>query len=136
MYSKLLSGLSFRAAKVAGVSSPLQTTGNNQLMCASIRAGANGLENPRAPLEAPETWMTLVKRQRQLHDEDKSCGTQPAYIRVIYRRLGCACPVPSVHHCSVQIKPPGYPLDRFTTYQRVRGDFINCNNSFCVCINI
>ena len=32
-------------------------------------------------------WMTLVLRPRQLRDEDKSCGTQPAYIRVIYRRL-------------------------------------------------
>ena len=32
-------------------------------------------------------WMTLANRPRQLRDEDKSCGTQPAYIRVIYRRL-------------------------------------------------
>lgn len=32
-------------------------------------------------------WMTLARRPRQLRDEDKSCGTQPAYIRVIYRRL-------------------------------------------------
>jgi len=31
-------------------------------------------------------WMTLAFRPRQLRDEDKSCGTQPAYIRVIYRR--------------------------------------------------
>jgi hypothetical protein len=34
--------------------------------------------------------MTLDVRQRQLHDEDKSCGIQPAYIRVIYRRLSAA----------------------------------------------
>jgi hypothetical protein len=32
-------------------------------------------------------WMTLASRPRQLRDEDKSCGNQPAYIRVIYRRL-------------------------------------------------
>jgi len=31
-------------------------------------------------------------RQRQLCDEDKSCGTQPAYIRVIYRRLSLLMP--------------------------------------------
>jgi len=31
--------------------------------------------------------MTLEARPRQLRDEDKSCGTQPAHIRVIYRRL-------------------------------------------------
>jgi len=30
--------------------------------------------------------MTLDPRERQLHDEAKSCGNQPAYIRVIYRR--------------------------------------------------
>ncbi|MFI5295874.1 MAG: hypothetical protein ACHQ0Y_12720 [Thermodesulfovibrionales bacterium] len=34
-----------------------------------------------------------MSRQRQLHDEDKSCGTQPAHIRVIYRRsLLLFCP--------------------------------------------
>ncbi|HDZ87923.1 MAG TPA: hypothetical protein ENH38_04810 [Nitrospirae bacterium] len=80
------------------------------------------MENPRAPLEAPETWMTLVKRQRQLHDEDKSCGTQPAYIRVIYRRLGCACPVPSVHHCSEKIKPPGSHLTGLLHIRGGEGD--------------
>ena len=80
------------------------------------------MENPRAPLEAPETWMTLVKRQRQLHDEDKSCGTQPAYIRVIYRRLGCACPVPSVHHCSEKIKPPGSHLTGLLHIRGIKGD--------------
>jgi len=31
--------------------------------------------------------MTLEVRPRQLRDEDKSCGTQPAHIRVIDRRL-------------------------------------------------
>jgi hypothetical protein len=30
---------------------------------------------------------TLDFRQRQLRDEDKSCGNQPAYIRLINRRL-------------------------------------------------
>jgi hypothetical protein len=48
---------------------------------------AAGWENPRSSYEAPEYGMTLASRQRQLHDEDKSCGIQPAYIRVIYRRL-------------------------------------------------
>ena len=31
--------------------------------------------------------MTLALRPRQLRDEDKSCGSQPAHIRVIYRRI-------------------------------------------------
>ena len=32
------------------------------------------------------TGMTLDTRQRQLQDEDRSGGNQPAYIRVIDRR--------------------------------------------------
>ena len=55
--------------------------------CISARVRRIGMENPRFRLEAPLTRMTLDTRQRPLHDEDKSCGTQPAYIRVIYRRL-------------------------------------------------
>jgi|GEM_PF-6977607 len=55
-------------------------------MWTSARA-AVGWENPRTDYEAPALRMTLASRQRQLHDEDKSCGIQPAYIRVIYRRL-------------------------------------------------
>jgi hypothetical protein len=47
---------------------------------------AVGWENPRTDYEAAEVKMTLEGRQRQLHDEVKSCGTQPAYIRMIYRR--------------------------------------------------
>lgn len=39
-----------------------------------------------APMRHPY-GMTLASRPRQLHDEDKSCGTQPAHIRVIDRRL-------------------------------------------------
>jgi len=62
----------------------------------SARIQGTGLENPRFRLEAPVTGMTLVTRQRQLHDEDKSCGTQPAYIRVIYRRLR-PCALARVH---------------------------------------
>ena len=53
----------------------------------SARVRRTGMENPRFRLEASETRMTLDTRQRQLHDEDKSCGIQPAYIRMIYRRL-------------------------------------------------
>jgi hypothetical protein len=48
---------------------------------------STGWENPRLGYEAPASRMTLDFRQRQLHDEDKSCGIQPAYIRVINRRL-------------------------------------------------
>ena len=48
--------------------------------------------------EAPEYRMTLDIRQRQLHDEDKSCGIQPAYIRVIYRRLSAAVLTRSAHY--------------------------------------
>src|SRR3990170_1365025 len=55
-----------------------------------------GMENPRFRLEAPETRMTLDTRQRQLHDEDKSCGIQPAYIRMIYRRLS-SCTLTGIH---------------------------------------
>jgi hypothetical protein len=53
----------------------------------SARVRRIGMENPRFRLEAPEIRMTLDTRQRQLRDEDKSCGIQPAYIRMIYRRL-------------------------------------------------
>ena len=55
-------------------------------MCVSARIAA-GWENPRKDYEAPSYRLNLEHRQRQLHDEDKSCGIQPAYIRVIYRRL-------------------------------------------------
>ena len=55
--------------------------------CILARVPRTGMENPRFRLEAPDTRMTLETRQRQLHDADKSCGIQPAYIRVIYRRL-------------------------------------------------
>jgi len=37
--------------------------------------------------EALPLGMTLDTRQRQLHDEDRSGGSQPANIRVIDRRL-------------------------------------------------
>jgi hypothetical protein len=55
-------------------------------VCISARIAA-GWENPRKNYEAPSYRLTPDFRQRQLHDEDKSCGIQPAYIRVIYRRL-------------------------------------------------
>jgi hypothetical protein len=77
--------------KGSKVSPLLQTTVFLYLPCISARIQGAGLENPRFPHEAPETRMTLETRQRQLHDEDKSCGIQPAYIRVIYRRhIPCA----------------------------------------------
>jgi len=62
----------------------------------SARVRRTGMENPRFRLEASETKMTLDTRQRQLHDEDKSCGIQPAYIRMIYRRLS-SCALTRVH---------------------------------------
>ena len=65
-------------------------------MCILVRTTAGG-ENPRPSYEAPVSRMTLDVRQRQLHDEDKSCGIQPAYIRVIYRRLSAAV-LPQVHY--------------------------------------
>ena len=64
--------------------------------CISARVRRTGMENPRFRLEAPETRMILDTRQRQLHDEDKSCGIRPAYIRVIYRRLS-SCALTRVH---------------------------------------
>ena len=70
---------------------PLRQQGFNDMPCIPTRVRRTGMENPRFPLEAPETRMTLDTRQRQLHDEDKSCGTQPAYIREIYRRLSLLC---------------------------------------------
>ena len=54
--------------------------------CISARIAA-GWENPRIIYEAPAYRLIFDFRQRQLHDEDKSCGIQPAHIRVIYRRL-------------------------------------------------
>jgi hypothetical protein len=78
--------------------------------CISVRIQGPGLENPRFRHEAPvcpadslgrKTRMTLETRQRQLHDEDKSCGIQPAYIRVIYRRYN-PCALARVHGLNVE----------------------------------
>jgi hypothetical protein len=68
----------------------------NYMPCIPARVQGTGMENPRFPLEAPETRMTLDTRQRQLHDEDKSCGIQPAYIRMIYRRFS-SCTLTRIH---------------------------------------
>ncbi|MHB8415702.1 MAG: hypothetical protein ACYDB1_10025 [Acidiferrobacteraceae bacterium] len=51
-----------------------------------IRARAARWEHPRAHQEAPFKPVTLDGSARQLHDEAKSGGIQPAYIRVIDRR--------------------------------------------------
>jgi|RifCSP19_3_1023858.scaffolds.fasta_scaffold114225_1 hypothetical protein len=75
---------------------PLRQQGFNDMPCIPTRVRRTGMENPRFPLEAPETRMTLDTRQRQLHDEDKSCGIQPAYIRMIYRRLS-SCTLTGIH---------------------------------------
>jgi hypothetical protein len=75
---------------------PFKQQGFNCMPCISVRVERTGMENPRFRLEAPETRMTLDTRQRQLHDEDKSCGIQPAYIRMIYRRLS-SCTLTRIH---------------------------------------
>ena len=75
---------------------PSRQQGFYHMPCISARVQRTGMENPRFPLEAPETRMTLDTRQRQLHDEDKSCGIQPAYIRMIYRRLS-SCTLTGIH---------------------------------------
>ena len=81
------SGVVFRGSERDGAfPSPLQTTLSIGKMWTSART-AVGWENPRLHYEAPVYRTTLDARQRQLHDEDKSCGIQPAHIRVIYRRL-------------------------------------------------
>src|SRR5664279_3130958 len=78
--------------KKQSVSSFLETTLLPGTMWTSART-AVGWENPRTSYEEPEDRMTHAIRQRQLHDEDKSCGIQPAHIRVIYRRLSLLfCP--------------------------------------------
>ena len=83
-------------------------------MCLLARTTAGG-ENPRVGYEAPACRMTLAFRQRQLHDEDKSCGIQPAYIRVIYRRLSAAV-LTQVHYSK-----GGYEKIRYQNYQILTG---------------
>ena len=46
----------------------------------------HGQENPRNNYVNRFDTETHEFRSRQLRDEAKSCGTQPAYIRVIHRR--------------------------------------------------
>ena len=75
---------------------PFRQQGFNWMPCIPARVRRTGMENPRFRLEAPETRMILETRQRQLHDEDKSCGIQPAYIRMIYRRFS-SCTLTRVH---------------------------------------
>jgi hypothetical protein len=85
-------------------------------MC-TLDGAAVGWENPRLHYESPVYRMTLENRQRQLHDEEKSCGTQPAYIRVIYRLLSMLlCPKFTFLKEKVY-ETIKYSLDRFNTYQ-------------------
>jgi hypothetical protein len=74
--------------------------------CISARVRRTGMENPRFRLEAPEIRMILDTRQRQLHDEDKSCGIQPAYIRMIYRRIS-SCSLTRIHELNKKRKKGG-----------------------------
>jgi hypothetical protein len=80
----------------AGFLRPARQQISYHMPCISARVRRTGMENPRFRLEAPVMRMTLDTRQRQLHDEDKSCGTQPAYIRMIYRRLS-SCALTRIH---------------------------------------
>jgi len=82
--------------RAVGFLRPVRQWISYYMPCISARIQGTGLENPRFRHEAPEIRMTLDTRQRQLHDEDKSCGIQPAYIRVIYRRLK-PCALARVH---------------------------------------
>ena len=71
------------------------TPEDNNLLGLNVHFGQGteaGWENPRSTYEASDHMMTLDSGQRQLPDEDKSCGNQPAYIRVIYRRVLLLCP--------------------------------------------
>jgi hypothetical protein len=86
MAKEITIGVVFRGFETeVGFSAPPDNSFLN-MPCISARVRRTGMENPRFRLEAPEIRMTLDTRQRQLHDEDKSCGIQPAYIRMIYRR--------------------------------------------------
>jgi len=92
MTAERIIGVVFRGFETeVGFLSPSRERIFYDVPCILARVLRTGMENPRFRLEAPETRMTLDTRQRQLHDEDKSCGIQPAYIRMIYRRLSsCA----------------------------------------------
>ncbi|HAM49686.1 MAG TPA: hypothetical protein DCP92_02945, partial [Nitrospiraceae bacterium] len=85
---ELMTGQNYRCClpglrKRWSVSPPLQTTLFSVKKIWTLARAAVGWENPRTHFEAPDIRMTLELRQRQLHDEDKSCGSQPAYIRMI-----------------------------------------------------
>ena len=97
MARKRTIGVVFRGYESeVGFLRPYRQQGFNYMPCISDRVRRTGMENPRFRVEAPEVRMILESRQRQLHDEDKSCGTQPAYIRMIYRRLS-SCALTEIH---------------------------------------
>ena len=60
-----------------------------------VRVRWSGKENPRGRYEAPDQGMIHDARERQLRDEVRSGGTQPAYISMIHRRLETSCSVPN-----------------------------------------
>ncbi len=57
-----------------------------------------GQENPRGHYRTALLGRTPETRARQLRDEAKSCGTQPANIRVIYRRHMGSAPLGALEH--------------------------------------
>jgi len=97
MTAERIIGVVFRGFETErGFLSPSRQRRFYDVPCISARVRRTGMENPRFRLEAPEIRMTLDTRQRQLHDADKACGIQPAYIRMIYRRLS-SCTLTRIH---------------------------------------
>ncbi len=68
-------------------------------------------------------------RQRQLHDEDMTCGTQPANIRVINRRFNDPASINDLDNIKYRtsfkpknVKEGGYSfsIDKYQSYQNIR----------------
>ena len=67
-------------------------------------------------------------RQRQLHDEDMTCGTQPANIRAINRRFNDPASVNDLDNIKYRtsFKPKivgegeySFPVDKYQSYQLI-----------------
>jgi len=70
------------------------------------------------PYEASGNGMILDFRERQLHDEPLSCGTQPAYIRLINRRFAACFAVSALHK-------QGFNLIKTKTTVNLTGQYIS-----------
>jgi hypothetical protein len=80
------------------------------------------------PYEASGNGMILDFRERQLHDEPLSCGTQPAYIRLINRRFAACFAVSALHK-------QGFNLIKTKTTVNLTGQYISghSDGSSCQC---